>query len=128
MRIIARLDIKLNILIKLLNSLDNIKVLSNNCIDNIYNVKDGIYKRYIQLYKKGIYSDPDCGDQLDHGVLVVGYGYDFFHGMEYWIVKNSWGPKWGENGYIRMAKGIEDPKGQCGIAMDASYPVSRKLS
>ena len=80
-----------------------------------------------QLYKKGIYSDPDCGDQLDHGVLVVGYGYDLFHGMNYWIVKNSWGPKWGENGYIRMAKGIEDPEGQCGIAMDASYPVSRKL-
>ena len=76
-----------------------------------------------QLYKKGIYSDPDCGDQLDHGVLVVGYGYDLFHGMNYWIVKNSWGPKWGENGYIRMVKGIEDPEGQCGIAMDASYPV-----
>ena len=76
-----------------------------------------------QLYKKGIYSDPDCGDQLDHGVLVVGYGYDLFHGMKYWIVKNSWGKSWGENGYMRMVKGIGDPKGQCGIAMDPSYPV-----
>ena len=80
-----------------------------------------------QLYKKGIYSDPDCGDDLDHGVLVVGYGYDNDYDMEYWIVKNSWGTQWGDNGYLRMAKGIEDPEGQCGIAMDASYPVSRKL-
>jgi len=80
-----------------------------------------------QLYKKGIYSDPDCGNDLDHGVLVVGYGYDSSYDMKYWIVKNSWGSSWGENGYIRMVKGIEDPEGQCGIAMDASYPISREL-
>ena len=78
--------------------------------------------RSFQLYKKGIYSDPDCGDQLDHGVLLVGYGYDPGLDMNYWIVKNSWGDNWGEKGYIRMVKGIENPEGQCGIAMDASYP------
>jgi len=76
-----------------------------------------------QLYKQGIYSDPDCGNNLDHGVLVVGYGYDEWYEMKYWIVKNSWGSSWGDNGYIRMVKGIEKPEGQCGIAMDASYPV-----
>ena len=75
-----------------------------------------------QLYKKGIYSDPECGDQLDHGVLAVGYGFDPMYEMEYWLVKNSWGDTWGENGYIRMAKDIDNPEGQCGIAMDASYP------
>lgn len=79
--------------------------------------------RSFQLYKKGIYSDPDCGDQLDHGVLLVGYGYDPDLDMNYWIVKNSWGDNWGEQGYIRMVKGIENPEGQCGIAMDASYPT-----
>ena len=79
--------------------------------------------RSFQLYKKGIYSDPDCGDQLDHGVLLVGYGYDPDLDMNYWIVKNSWGENWGEQGYIRMVKGIENPEGQCGIAMDASYPT-----
>ena len=83
--------------------------------------------RSFQLYKKGIYSDPDCGDQLDHGVLLVGYGYDPDLDMNYWIVKNSWGDNWGEQGYIRMVKGIENPEGQCGIAMDASYPVTRIL-
>jgi C1A family cysteine protease len=80
--------------------------------------------RSFQLYKKGIYSDPDCGDQLDHGVLLVGYGYDPELDMKYWIVKNSWGDNWGENGYIRIAKDIENPEGQCGIAMDASYPIT----
>ena len=80
-----------------------------------------------QLYKRGIYSDPDCGDDLDHGVLVVGYGYDSSYDMKYWLVKNSWGKSWGENGYIRMAKDINSTKGQCGIAMDPSYPVSRRL-
>jgi len=81
-----------------------------------------------QLYKKGIYSDPDCGDDLDHGVLVVGYGYDSFYDMKYWIIKNSWGTHWGQNGYMKMAKDINNTAGQCGIAMDASYPVIRLLT
>ena len=81
-----------------------------------------------QLYKKGIYSDPDCGDDLDHGVLVVGYGYDSSYDMKYWIIKNSWGTHWGEDGYMRMAKDINSTEGQCGIAMDPSYPVIRLLT
>ena len=80
-------------------------------------------KRSFQLYKSGVYSDPDCGTQLDHGVLLVGYGYDDWYDLEYWIVKNSWGESWGENGYIRLLRNIDDPAGQCGIAIIPSYPV-----
>ena len=80
-------------------------------------------KRSFQMYQSGIYNDPECGTQLDHGVLVVGYGTDTDLNMSYWIIKNSWGPEWGENGYIRIAKDIEDERGQCGIAMDPSYPI-----
>ena len=76
-----------------------------------------------QMYKSGIYSDPNCGDDLDHGVLVVGYGYDAFWDMNYWIVKNSWGSSWGDNGYIRIRKDISDPNGLCGIAIDPSIPM-----
>ena len=80
-------------------------------------------KRSFQMYQSGIYSDPDCGFKLDHGVLVVGYGYDKDLNMKYWIIKNSWGKSWGENGYIRILRDSTDNRGLCGIAMDPSYPI-----
>ncbi|KAJ1403258.1 Peptidase C1A, papain C-terminal [Sesbania bispinosa] len=54
--------------------------------------------------------------------IVVGYGTTV-DGTSFWIVKNSWGPEWGEQGYIRMQRNISDKKGLCGIAMEASYPI-----
>ena len=80
-------------------------------------------KRSFQMYKSGIYSDPDCGFELDHGVLLIGYGYDKDYDMDYWIIKNSWSDSWGENGYIRIQRNIDDPRGLCGIAMDPSVPI-----
>jgi C1A family cysteine protease len=80
-------------------------------------------KRSFQMYQSGIYSDLDCGFELDHGVLVVGYGYDEDFNMSYWIIKNSWSTEWGENGYIRIQKNINDTRGLCGIAMNPSYPI-----
>jgi C1A family cysteine protease len=80
-------------------------------------------KRSFQLYKKGIYSDLQCGTELDHGVLLVGYGYDNNYNMKYWIIKNSWGSEWGENGYIRILRDIDDQRGLCGIAMQPSIPI-----
>eukprot|EP00658_Telonema_sp_P-2_P053012 TRINITY_DN413_c0_g2_i6.p1 TRINITY_DN413_c0_g2~~TRINITY_DN413_c0_g2_i6.p1 ORF type:complete len:354 (-),score=119.30 TRINITY_DN413_c0_g2_i6:99-1160(-) len=73
-----------------------------------------------QFYKNGVFSGT-CGTALDHGVLAVGFGTD--SGKAYWKVKNSWGASWGDSGYIMMAKDISSKSGQCGIAMQASYPV-----
>uniref|UniRef100_A0A914DVZ9 Cathepsin L-like n=1 Tax=Acrobeloides nanus TaxID=290746 RepID=A0A914DVZ9_9BILA len=73
-----------------------------------------------QLYKEGIYYEQECSSEnLDHAVLVVGYGTDPDSG-DYWLVKNSWGESWGENGYIRMARNREN---HCGIATAATYPL-----
>ncbi len=75
-----------------------------------------------QFYGGGVVTD-SCGTNLDHGVLVVGYGTDATGG-DYWKVKNSWGADWGEAGYIRLGRGSKyAPNGECGILMDPSYPV-----
>jgi C1A family cysteine protease len=79
-------------------------------------------QREFQLYKSGVFTGT-CGTNLDHGVLAVGYGIDGAN--EYYKVKNSWSATWGEGGYIRLAKGTSynGGKGQCGILLQASYPV-----
>lgn len=73
-----------------------------------------------QHYSGGIYSDPACNPhRLDHAVLIVGYGTDE-HQQDYYIVKNSWGSDWGENGYFRLARNHNN---HCGVATEASYPL-----
>jgi C1A family cysteine protease len=69
-----------------------------------------------QFYSGGVFTGP-CGTQLDHGVLIVGFGTD--SGKNYWKIKNSWGGSWGEAGYIRMIRG----KNMCGLTAAASYPT-----
>jgi len=73
-----------------------------------------------QQYTSGIFDSTACGTSLDHATLVVGYGSEA--GQEYWIMKNSWGTVWGEEGYMRLA--IVDGAGICGIQMGPLYPYS----
>jgi len=75
-----------------------------------------------QLYKSGVFTGK-CGTNLDHGVLVVGYGSD--NGEDYYIVKNSWGTTWGMNGYILLGRGLKynNGDGQCGMLLQGSYPI-----
>jgi len=75
-----------------------------------------------QYYKSGILNAPNCGTNLDHAVTAVGYGADD-QGNEYYIVRNSWGPSWGEEGYIRMAAG-QNGAGTCGILLDSTRPTT----
>jgi len=71
-------------------------------------------------YKSGVFFDNSCKSgefDLSHAVLAVGYGTDA--GKDYWIVKNSWGGKWGDQGFIKMARNRQN---NCGISTDAYYP------
>ncbi|KAJ8637225.1 hypothetical protein MRB53_011492 [Persea americana] len=83
-------------------------------------VSVGVDADGFMFYASGVFNGP-CDIDLDHGVVVVGYGA--VNGTKYWIVKNSWGVSWGENGYIRIKRDVDAPEGLCGIAMNASYPL-----
>uniref|UniRef100_A0A804QAX6 Cysteine proteinase 2 n=1 Tax=Zea mays TaxID=4577 RepID=A0A804QAX6_MAIZE len=73
-----------------------------------------------RLYKSGVYTSDHCGTtpmDVNHAVLAVGYGVE--DGVPYWLIKNSWGADWGDEGYFKMEMG----KNMCGVATCASYPI-----
>ncbi|XP_061520284.1 cathepsin S-like isoform X1 [Phycodurus eques] len=70
------------------------------------------------FYRHGVYEDLACTQKVNHGVLAVGYGTE--EGSDYWLVKNSWGVKFGDQGYIKMAR---NRLNQCGIARHACFPI-----
>ncbi|GLU13816.1 hypothetical protein SLE2022_304260 [Rubroshorea leprosula] len=81
-----------------------------------------------QLYTGGIYdgSCSDNPDDIDHAVLIVGYGSE--DGEDYWIVKNSWGTSWGIDGYFLIRRNTDLEYGVCAINAMASYPTKESSS
>lgn len=72
-----------------------------------------------QFYSSGILSVPSCSSTaLSHAMVMTGYGTN--QGQDYWLLKNSWGPNWGELGYLRIVRNMAN---QCGVATAASYPT-----
>ena len=89
--------------------------------------------KYIHSYNDGIIDADDCAttvmyekeylNQVNHGVLAVGYGHDKTTGLEYLLVKNSWNTTWGDSGFFKL-KLVDDYEGTCGIFRNNSlYPV-----
>jgi len=79
---------------------------------------DAGHKSFV-FYSTGVYFEPQCGstpDDLDHAVLLIGYGTDP-QGGDYWIVKNSWSEYWGDNGYVKMSQ----KDNNCGVATDTNF-------
>jgi len=71
----------------------------------------------------GVYTSTECKngpDDVNHAVLAVGYGNDADSGLDYWLIKNSWGTEWGDKGFFKIERGVN----MCGIAQCNSYPES----
>jgi len=78
----------------------------------------GINANPMQDYIRGIDDPSPCSAfNLNHAVLIVGYGTEA--GVDYWLIKNSWGTTWGEQGYYRIVRG-ED---KCGLARDVVHSI-----
>jgi C1A family cysteine protease len=78
-----------------------------------------------QFYKNGVITDDKCGSagSIDHGVLAVGYGTDLDTQHPYFLVKNSWGDSWGDEGFVKIGRKSKNKFGICSILKMASFPV-----
>lgn len=77
-----------------------------------------------QQYTGGVITSSTCGTTIDHAVLAVGYGTDST-GQAYWLVQNSWGTSWGQNGYVMIGMSSSGWPGICGINKDVYYPMTQ---
>ena len=83
----------------------------------------GINADWFQFYTKGVFNPifcPGSESNLNHAVTIVGYGNE--NNTDYWLVKNSWGVSWGEEGYIKVKRGAS----VCGINTDALSVTLKK--
>ena len=61
-----------------------------------------------EAYTGGIFEDTTNCTSLDHSISIAGYGHDAATGKDYWIGRNSWGTYWGEDGWFRLARGVNN--------------------
>ncbi|XP_037049116.1 digestive cysteine proteinase 1-like [Bradysia coprophila] len=97
----------------------------NEAVKNVGPVAVGIdaSSETFMHYHDGVYYNEECGseeDSINHSILVIGYGYDEKTQMDYWLIKNSFGAIWGEEGYGKIARNRDN---HCGIASQAIYPL-----
>jgi len=74
----------------------------------------------LQHYKSGHMFPNECGTNLDHAVQIIGYGTDSIG--DYWLLKNSWGTGWGDNGFFKFSRQSYNSAGTCGVLLQGQYP------
>lgn len=99
------------------NSFENLLMIFSTLSGTVGPISIGMNGIGIKLYSGGIFNFPSCEKMLNHAVLAV--GYDTVEDLDYWIVKNSWGPNWGEHGFFRIARNQNQ---QCGISLENMFP------
>ena len=67
------------------------------------------------FYGEGVFESDDCDHDINHAVLITGWGIDQYSGLEYWIIKNSWSTDWADNGYLKLRRNAGG-RGMCRIA------------
>eukprot|EP01132_Coremiostelium_polycephalum_P004264 gene4264-5336_t len=78
-------------------------------------------QRSLQFYRDGVYDDPNCRVYPGHAVPIIGYGFDVDSQKNYWLLKNSWSPYFGSNGFFKIARG----KNRCGVEKWPAYPIAQ---
>lgn len=83
-------------------------------------------KAVFKFYKSGILNTLDCGTEINHAVLIVGYKRSESGSGDYFKVRNSWGIQWGNMGYIYISakQTSNNSNGVCGILTLNSIPVA----
>lgn len=98
-------------------------VLKNAVLNQPVSVAIEADSLYFQLYSSGVLTSSACGTNLNHGVLIIGYGIE--NETPYWLVKNSWSANWGENGYVKILRSDStNDAGICGIAIQPSFIIA----
>ena len=98
------------------NSATQLQVAANKSVVSI-----AIDAYGIMQYKSGIFNG-SCATALNHGVAVVGYGTEGT--TPYWIVRNSWGTGWGDQGYFKLFRQADGQAGVCGMYLACSYATA----
>ena len=79
-----------------------------------------------QSWGSGVFTGPCSSSARDfnHAILIVGYGTE--NGVDYWLIKNSWGESWGRNGFGKIQRNTAGTNGagRCGIALEPTWPVA----
>ena len=116
-----------------------------DAVANVGPIAIGVAAEPWDTYESGVFTGCSYPLEIDHAVVLEGYGTDSESGLDYWLVRNSWSPQWGENGYIRIVRPAQNPCGTvennqqglgcanspttvqacgtCGINIDAAYPT-----